>query len=135
MATIPQEVKNLFNEVGDVVFSTARSDGQPNSCIVGMKFLIDDETIYVSDQFFNKTLANVKANEKVAILFWKGHDAYELYGTARYVDEGAEFEELKARVDAIFEEKGMPIRAKGGCFVHVDEVYSSIPGPNAGARI
>ena len=135
MAVIPQEVQDLFNEIDDVVFTTVRADGQPNSCIVGMKTVIDDETVYLSDQFFKKTLANVLENPKVAIIFWKGIDAYEIYGTARYVNEGEEFETQKAWVDAAFESRGMPMRAKGGVFVHVDEVYTSKPGPTAGDKI
>ena len=135
MAIMSAEVQELFKEVSNVVFSTASADGQPNSCIVGMKAVIDDETIYLSDQFFKKTLANVQANAKVAVVFWKGTDAFELYGTARYVNEGAEFETQKAWVDAAFEQMGMPIKAKGGCFVHVDEVFTSSPGPSAGDKI
>ena len=56
MAALTQEAKDLFEKVHDVVFTTASIDAQPNACIVAMKFVIDDETIYLSDQFFNKTL-------------------------------------------------------------------------------
>lgn len=135
MATMPAEVQDLFKEVPDVVFSTASVDGQPNSCIVGMKSIIDDETVYLSDQFFKKTLANVQANQKVAIVFWQGVKAFELHGTAIYVNEGAEFEKQKAWVDAAFEQMGKPIKAKGGCIVHVDAIFSSSPGPTAGEQI
>ncbi|MEF2845438.1 MAG: pyridoxamine 5'-phosphate oxidase family protein [Eggerthellaceae bacterium] len=135
MAVLPIEVKALFEKVPTVVFATATADGQPNACIVGMKFVIDDETIYLSDQFFKKTLANVKANDKVAVVFWEGHDAYHIHGTARYVNEGEEFEKLKAKVDQIFAEKGAPIKAKGGVFVHIDEVFSTASGPHAGEKI
>lgn len=135
MTAMTPEAKKLFEEVTDVVFTTSRPDGQPNSCIVGMKAVIDDETVYLSDQFFKKTLDNVLANPKVSILFWSGIEAYELYGTARYVNAGDEFLEQKAWVDAAFESKSMPMRAKGGCFVHVEEVYSSTPGPTAGEKL
>ena len=135
MAVMPAEVQDLFKKVSDVVFTTASADGQPNSCIVGMKAVIDDETVYLSDQFFKKTLANVQANPKVAIVFWEGINAFELHGTARYVNEGPEFEAQKAWVDAAFEQMGKPIKAKGGCFVHVDEVFCSAPGPNAGDKL
>ena len=135
MTVMPEEVQKLFKEVKDVVFTTASLDGQPNSCIVGMKAIIDDETVYLSDQFFKKTLANVQANPKVAIVFWKGTEAYELYGTARYVNEGEEFTSQKEWVDAAFEKMGLPIKAKGGCYVHIDEVFSSAPGPQAGNKL
>ena len=135
MAVMSAEVQALFKEVKDVVFTTARADGQPNSCIVAMKAVVDDETVYLSDQFFKKTLENVQANSKVAIVFWKGTEAYELYGTARYVNEGEEFTSQKEWVDAAFEKMGLPIKAKGGCYVHIDEVFSSAPGPQAGNKL
>ena len=135
MAVMSAEVQALFKEVKDVVFTTARADGQPNSCIVAMKAVVDDETVYLSDQFFKKTLENVQANPKVAIVFWKGTEAYELYGTARYVNEGEEFTSQKEWVDAAFEKMGLPIKAKGGCYVHIDEVFSSAPGPQAGNKL
>lgn len=135
MATMSSEVQELFKEVSDVVFTTASADGQPNSCIVGMKAVIDDETVYLSDQFFKKTLANVQENQKVAVVFWKGIEAYQLYGTVRYVNEGPEFEAQKAWVDAAFEKMGKPIKAKGGCFVKVEAVFSSSPGPTAGEKL
>ena len=135
MAVMPAEVQDLFKKVSDVVFTTVSADGQPNSCIVGMKAVIDDETVYLSDQFFKKTLANVQANPKVAIVFWEGINAFELHGTARYVNEGPEFEAQKAWVDTAFEQMGKPIKAKGGCFVHVDAVFTSAPGPMAGDKI
>lgn len=135
MAVMSAEVQALFKEVKDVVFTTARADGQPNSCIVAMKAVVDDETVYLSDQFFKKTLENVQANPKVAIVFWKGTEAYELYGTARYVNEGEEFTSQKEWVDAAFEKMGLPIKAKGGCYVHIDEVFSSAPGPQAGVKL
>ena len=135
MAVMSAEVQALFKEVKDVVFTTARADGQPNSCIVAMKAIVDDETVYLSDQFFKKTLENVQANPKVAIVFWKGTEAYELYGTARYVNEGEEFISQKEWVDAAFEKMGLPIKAKGGCYIHIDEVFSSAPGPQAGSKL
>ena len=47
------------------------------------------------------------------------------HGTARYVDEGDEFAEQKKWADGAFAAMGVPIQAKGGCFVHVDAVYTS----------
>ena len=135
MATIPTQVQEVFNSVDNVVFATASKDAQPNACIVGMKKIIDDETIYLSDQFFKKTLANIKENTKVSIVFWAKEGAFQIHGTARYVAEGEEFETQAAWVNAAFEKMGMPIKSKGGVFVHVDEVYSSNPGPEAGDKI
>ena len=135
MAKIPQEAQDLFAKVDAVVLATAREDGQPNVCMVGMKRILDDETIYLSDQFFTKTLANVQANDKIAIAFWGEDGAYNIYGTAEYINEGEQFAELKAWADGLFEKIGMPITAKGGIIMHVDAVYNSMPGPAAGAQL
>ena len=135
MAKIPAEAKELFEKVGSVAFSTADASGQPNTCIVGMKWIVDDETLYLSDQFFKKTYQNLHENQKVAVTFWEGHDAFQIHGTAKYVNEGPRFDECKAKVDAMFEKMGLPITAKGGVFLHVDSVYSSASGPNAGAQL
>lgn len=135
MAQMSQEVKEVFDSVKEVVFATATEDAQPNACIVGMKKIIDDETLYLSDQFFKKTLANVQANPKVSVVFYSGHDAYQIHGTARYVNEGPDFEDQAVWVNAAFEKMGLPIKTKGGVYVHVDEVYSSSAGANAGDRI
>ena len=135
MACIPAEVLDVFNKVDNVVFATADAQGQPNASIVGVKSVVDDETIYLSDQFFNKTLANMLENKAVSVVFWQDSTAYQIHGSATYVNEGEEFEKRKAEVDARFAAKGMPITAKGGVFIHVDAVYSSIPGPTAGDKI
>ena len=86
MAILSEEVKEVFTKVPAVAFCTASNCGQPNANIIAMKAIIDDETIYLSDQFFKKTLANLQNNEKVAVLFWEVHDAYQIHGTARYVN-------------------------------------------------
>jgi predicted pyridoxine 5'-phosphate oxidase superfamily flavin-nucleotide-binding protein len=135
MAQIPQEAQKLFNSVKSVVFATASGDAQPNACVVGMKKIIDDQTIYLSDQFFNKTLANVRANAKVAVIWWGEDGAYEVHGTARYVNDGEEFAALKKWADDAFASMNMPIVAKGGAFVDVEAVYTSSPGPDAGSQI
>ncbi|MBE6464648.1 MAG: flavin-nucleotide-binding protein [Eggerthellaceae bacterium] len=135
MAIMPPEIQELFNSVPNVAFSTATTDGQPNTCIVGMKKIIDDETVYMSDQFFKKTLGNLQANPKVAITFWEGNKAYQLHGTATYVNEGELFEAQAAWVNAAFENMGLPIKAKGGAFVHVDAVFESAPGGAAGNQL
>ena len=135
MAKIPAEVQEMFKKVPSVAFCTASADAQPNANVIAMKAIIDDETVYLSDQFFKKTLANLQANTKVAILFEADHKAYQIYGTARYVNEGEEFESQAAWVNAAFEQMGMPVKAKGGVYVAVDAVFSACAGPDAGAQL
>lgn len=135
MATMPEAVRETFERVSAVVLCTADEGAQPNGCVVAMKAVIDDQTVYLSDQFFRKTLANLTANDKVAIVFWDGEGAYQIHGTARYVNDGEEFLEQKAWVDAAFASRGVPITAKGGVFVSVEDVFEVAGGPNAGKSL
>ncbi|MCQ2751954.1 MAG: pyridoxamine 5'-phosphate oxidase family protein [Coriobacteriales bacterium] len=135
MAKMTQDMQDLFNMVDSLAFGTIGENGQVNINIIGMKRAIDDETVYISDQFFKKTYQNLQHSNKVALTFWEGQNAYQIYGTAEYVNEGAKFEEQKAWADGLFAAKGLPIKAKGGCFIHVDEIYSSAAGPNAGEKL
>ena len=135
MAKIPQEVQEAFNAAPFVTLCTANAVGQPNGSYVGMKCIMDDETLYLSDQFFKKTLANVLENPKICVSFCVDKNAYAIYGTARYVNEGPEFEERAAWANDLFVKIGMPVTAKGGIFMAVDAVYNESAGPEAGAQM
>jgi len=80
MAQMTERMKELFDKVPTVVLSTVSEDGTPNAVPVGSKKIIDDETILMSDQFFNKTLANMKANPRVGVTFWEGYEGYQFKG-------------------------------------------------------
>lgn len=135
MAVMPKDVQDLFTSVFSVTLSTASPDGRPNAAVVAMKCVVDDETVYLSDQFFKKTFVNLQENPRVAITFFDKTSAYQIHGTARYVSEGEEFEKQAAWVNAAFEQMGKPVKAKGGIYVTVDAVYEMGAGPNAGDKI
>ena len=86
-------MQKLFVQVPTVVISTATVDGTPNSVPVGSKKIIDNETILISNQFLNKTLANMKVNPKVAVTFWEGFEGYQLKGTVSIETSGQRYEE------------------------------------------
>ncbi len=143
MAVMSREVKDLFEKVPTAVFSTSSLEGQPNAAPVGMKKVVDDETVYVSDQFFRKTLANVRANAKVSLVFWGDEGAYQLHGTARYVNEGDEFAEQKKWADGAFAAieqahpgQGRLLRARGRR-VHVEgrRARRRTPGLGSGGAL
>ena len=132
MAVMNAEVRKAIDTAKAAAFGTVDAEGQPNVCVVGIKMAYDDETVYLSDQFFNKTLANLGVNDKVSVAVWGENFAYQIHGTATYVNEGAEYEKQKAWAEGVFHALGLPITPKGGVFVHVDAVYQMSAGPNAG---
>jgi len=132
MATIPENVKEMIERSKTLYCATAGKDGTPNINYLGIKKVIDDETLMISDHFFLKTLANLQENPQVAIGVFDGKQAYQIKGTVRYVNEGPEFEEQAAWVKGVFEQMGLPLQSKGIGFVTVTGVYDSNAGPAAG---
>jgi len=112
--------------------ATATGDGAPNAVPVGTKKIIDDETILLSDQFFNKTLANLKANPKVAVTFWEGFEGYQLKGSIVIETSGQRFEETAKWIEDLGNKIGFPLTSKGAVILKIDEIYGVAPGPGAG---
>lgn len=130
-----ERMKELFNKVPTVILATATRDGFPNAVPVGAKKIIDDETILISDQFFNKTLENMRANPSVAITWWEGHEGYQLKGTASIETAGKRFEDTSRWIDELSAKAGFPLKSKGAVIVHIDAIYGVSPGPGAGKQL
>lgn len=135
MAKMTERMRKLFETVPTAVLSTATGDGMPNAVPVGAKKVIDDETILISDQFFNKTLANLKANPKVAVSFWEGHEGYQLKGTVTIETSGARYEETARWIEELGHKVGFPLKSKGAIILKIDEIYALAPGPGAGKKL
>ena len=135
MPRMTERMKALFNKVPAVILSTATKEGFPNAVPVGSKKIIDDKTILFSDQFFNKTLANMKVNPKVAVTFWEGQEGYQLKGTVAIETSGPRYEETAAWVEDLGNKIGFPLKSKGAVILHIEEIYGVSPGPGAGKKL
>ncbi len=80
-----------------------------------------------------KTLANVRANPRMAIYAWDPDTkkCYQVKGRVEVRTEGAEYEQMKARMKA----KNEAYPAKSLLILRVEEIYSCAPGPGAGDRV
>jgi uncharacterized protein len=135
MAQMTERMIELFNKVGTVVLSTATADGEPNAVPVGAKKVVDSETVLISDQFFNKTLANMKANPRVAVTFWEGSEGYQLKGTVSIETSGKQFEETAQWIADLSAKTGFPLKSKGAIILKIKEIYGVAPGPGAGKQL
>ena len=135
MAKMTDRMKELFTKAPAVVLATATADGTPNAVPVGAKNIIDDETILMSDQFFNKSLANLKANPKVSVMFWEGHEGYQLKGTITIETSGPLYEQTAKMIEEMGNKAGFPLKSKGIVLLKIDEIYGVAPGPGAGAKL
>lgn len=135
MAALTEKMKSIFNNQSGYVFATSSKEGIPNSVPVNAVKLLDDETILVSDQFLNKTLANIKENPLVSICFWEMFEGYQIKGEAKIFTDGKIYEETAAWIKAVGESMGFPLRSKGAIVIKIKEIYSVSPGPEAGKKL
>jgi hypothetical protein len=128
-------MKEIFAKQRIFVLGTADAKGIPNVVPVGSVKILDDETILISDQYFHKTLKNLKANPKIALSFWEMSEGYQVKGRAKIHTKGKIFEETAEWIRRRSEEIGKPLKSKGAVVVKITAIYSVSPGSGAGRRI
>lgn len=133
MVKLTQEIKEAFGKMKIFPVATASKDGTPNVVPIGVIELVSDDTIWITDNFMNKTLANLKVNPKIAIYVWgpevKG--CYQIKGTTSVKTSGKEFEEMKAKLNV----KNPALPARSLVVVKITDVFECKPGPNAGNKL
>ena len=133
MVKLTADMKEAFLKMKIFPVATASKDGTPNVIPLGIVRLVDDETIWITDNFMNKSISNLRVNPKIAIYIWgpeiKG--CFQIKGTAAIRNSGAEYEEMKARMNK--ERPELPARSL--VMVKITEVFECKPGPTAGAKL
>jgi predicted pyridoxine 5'-phosphate oxidase superfamily flavin-nucleotide-binding protein len=100
---------------------------------MGTVYLKDPETVWILDNFMNKTAANIAENPKASVyLYGEGiKGCCQIKGDAEIVSSGEAYEEAKK----IFLAKNPNLPAKGLVIIKVTDVYDCMPGPDAGSKI
>lgn len=135
MAKMDERVKEMFQKQRDVVLATASKEGIPNVVVVGAKKIIDDETILISDQYFDKTLANIKENPRVAVTVWEKAEGYQIKGTVTIETSGPRFEETARWIEDLGKKFNLSLKSKGAVIIKITDIYDISPGSNAGQKI
>jgi len=135
MAKMTERMKELFEKVSAVALGTSTSNGIPNVVPVGSKKIIDDETVLISDQFLNKTLANMKSNPQVSVTYWEAHEGYQLKGSITIETTGKRYEETSRWIEDMGTKAGFPLKSKGVVILKIEEIYGVAPGPGAGKQL
>ncbi len=135
MAQMTERMMEVFENVPIAVLATATADGNPNTVPVGAKKIIDNETILISDQFFGKTLDNIKNNPKVAVTYWQGHEGYQLKGSVTIETSGQRYEDTAKWIEEKGAKAGKPLKSKGVVILKIDEIFGVAPGPGAGKKL
>ena len=128
-----EKMKIAFSKVKIFPVATASKDGIPNVVPMGFCQLVDDETIWIVDNFMVKSLANLKENPNLAIYVW-GPDTggcFQIKGKAEVISIGEKFDKMKAIAHSA--KPGLP--AKTLIEVKITEVFQCAPGPDAGKKL
>ncbi len=135
MAKMTKHMQELLNKVPVAILATATPDAVPNAVPVGAKKTIDNQTVLISNQFLNKTLANIKANPYVSLMYWEGDKGYQIKGPVTVETTGRRFEETALWIKEMSKKMGLSLRSKGAVILRVEEIYAIRPGPGAGKRL
>ncbi|MDD5069892.1 MAG: pyridoxamine 5'-phosphate oxidase family protein [Candidatus Omnitrophica bacterium] len=127
---MPEKVKDIFNNEPVHQFATSSKTGVPNISNVGAKYLLDDETIIIVDNYMVKTLSNIIENPAVSILIRSGRESYQIKGSCSYFISGDIYEKAKKWMKSI----GEKYPAKGALQIKVENIYNSNSAPGSGER-
>ncbi|MEA4863004.1 MAG: pyridoxamine 5'-phosphate oxidase family protein [Victivallaceae bacterium] len=98
MNLLPDDVRLAWvRRSGAIVFSTTGADGMPNSIYATCTGLYADGKIVIADNYFSKTLENLKNRPYGSVLFITDENkAYQIKGAIEYYTEGEFFEFMKS---------------------------------------
>ena len=86
MSVLPEQVSKAWDQrKGPIVFTTVDKNGTPNAIYATCVKKIDEDTIVIADNYFDKTQKNILAGSKGSILFITAEDkAFQVKGSIEY---------------------------------------------------
>jgi predicted pyridoxine 5'-phosphate oxidase superfamily flavin-nucleotide-binding protein len=131
MVKVTEEIKESLKGTKIAYLATAAKDGTPNVVpIAALKFL-DDETLLISDQYFHKTLNNLKENPKIALTWWGDKGGFQIKADITIHTDDEIFRQNVEWVRSIKE----TLNPKSAIVAKIKDVYIVKSGPNAGKKI
>ncbi|MEI6294403.1 MAG: pyridoxamine 5'-phosphate oxidase family protein [Methanomicrobiales archaeon] len=131
MVKLTDEIKESLAVMKIVFLATSSKGGIPNVVPIGAFKLLDDETLLISDQFFNKTLANLKENPKAAISYWGEKGGYQIKGAVTIHTNDKIFSEDVAWM----KELRPSLTPKSAVIMKISDVFQVKAGADAGKKI
>ncbi|MFA5293791.1 MAG: pyridoxamine 5'-phosphate oxidase family protein [Phycisphaerae bacterium] len=118
MAKLPDAVKKAISKQELFCLATSTSKGIPNVVYVKYLKVVDDQTILIADNYFNKTRDNILNNGKIAFAVLDDEKgSFQIKGTAQRLIEGTMFDEVQKWVP-----EKLPKAA--AVVMHVEEIYN-----------
>ena len=109
-AKLPAALRPVLDNGIPAVIVTCSTAGVPNATIISQVYYVDESHVALSFQFFNKTIRNVRANPRAAVML------ADIGAAANWVlaleferseKEGPIFEAMDIHIEAIASSTGM----------------------------
>lgn len=122
-----------FEGVIPSIIATAAADGMPNISYLSHVVRVDETHVAISNQFFAKTAANVRANTKATLMLVDGLTGAQFtldIAFCRSIDSGALFDRIAGQLKASSAQVGMAevMRLRSADLFRVERI-ESVPGP------
>jgi hypothetical protein len=131
MVKVNEEVQESLKSAKIAYLATAAKDGTPNVVPIGAFKFLDDETLLISDQFFKKTLANLRENPKIALAWWGEQGGFQIKADITIHTDGEIFRQDVEWVQGIKD----TLKPKSAVVAKITDVYIVKSGPDAGKKI
>lgn len=131
MIKVTEEVMESLKATKVAYLSTTSRDGIPNVVPIGAVKFLDDETLLISDQYFNKTLKNLRENPKIALAWWGEKGGFQIKGDITIYTEGEIFRQDIEWVHSI----NPKLQPKSAIVAKITGVYVVKGGADAGKQI
>ena len=118
MSTLPQAFLDAWDQSDPrMIFTTVSSSNEPNSVWVICVKKLDDKRILIANNFFHKTLENIKSGSRGALLFIAPErEAYQIKGSLEYYTEGPVYDDMKTWLDPKF-------AGVGAVILNIEDIY------------
>jgi predicted pyridoxine 5'-phosphate oxidase superfamily flavin-nucleotide-binding protein len=131
MVALTPEIKESLQAAKLAFLATASKSGIPNVVPIAAFKVRNEETLLISDQYFNKTLANLKENPEIALSWWAEKGGFQIKGTVTLHTNDEVFRENLAWM----KESWPKFSPKSAVLVKITGVYIVKPDPEPGKRI
>lgn len=131
MVTLTGEIRESLAATKLAFLATSARDRTPNVVPIAAFRLLDDASLLISDQFFNKTLANMKENPKASLTWWGEKGGFQIKGTVTIHTD----DEIWRQDVAWMKELRPSLKPKGAVVMKITDVYSVVPGTEPGRKI
>ena len=118
MTTLPQAFLDAWEQREPrMILTTVDTSAEPNSVWVLCVKMLDEKRVLIANNFFNKTLKNILAGSRGALLFIAPErEAYQIKGSLEYYEDGPIYDEMKAWLDPKF-------AGVGAVILNIETIY------------